>query len=227
MVFFLLVLICHKELKHHSGGFIWLWRNKPSYPAFLTIFSSPQDPFPRSSECFQETWHRYVLVSSIFQKKLLQIWLDPEVRGLVMPTEAFSEKNSGLMQAKWEILQNWFYSGEFPGWKGLQHMTSDGYKGKCSQCWYSSQKCWLFLRVLQKNPFMFISTVSVKVAVWPRTFNCQHDWDLCEYCSHFSVLHGEEIGWPLFQLIREPSFHFGFVSSVKWTHCLEHSLQYF
>lgn len=185
--------IYHKELKHHSDGFGRLWKNRPSYPAFLSTFSSPQAPFPRNSECFQEIWHRCVSVSSMFWRKLVQIWLDPEVRGPVMPTKAFSEKNLGfrewtpawnhhtrkqrrLMKVKWHILQNWFCTGLFTGWKGLWHITSGGQIGKCSQCWY--QKCWLL-------PLMLASTISLTVGLRPGIFKNQHDlsWILLTFLS--------------------------------------------
>lgn len=119
------------------------------------------------------------------------------------------------MKAKWEILQNWFFPGVFTGWKGLWHITS-----KCFQCCYSSQKCWLL-------PVMLVSIISLKVVLWSRTFNGQHDQTFLNIAHISPCLTGEEIGQPLFQLIKESSFQFGFVSSARWTHCTEHGLQSF
>lgn len=39
----------------------------------------------------------------------------------------------------------------------------------------------------------------------------------------FQYFLDEEIGWPLFQQIKEPSFHFVFV----WTYSIGYGLQYF
>lgn len=136
---------------------LWCLQTIMNEQAFLSSFSnhiffSPAH-LPQEQCMFQEMWQGCEIVSSVFWRKLLEILLDPEVRGPVISTQTFSEKNSGfrewtptwnhntrkqriLSEVKAKVLQNSVCPGIFTGGKGLWHVISGKQICQCSWWWY-------------------------------------------------------------------------------------------